>query len=79
MTDKIRNLGPVSMEWLNAVGVFTLDDLKRQGAVSVYQKAKDKRFNVSLNLLYAMEAAVRDIDWRALPLALKQELKDKVQ
>ncbi len=75
MVDPIRNLGPVSREWMRAVDVNTLADLKRLGSVKVYKLIKNKGLPVSLNLLYALEGAIRDVPWHSLPPDTRESLK----
>lgn len=76
----MKNIGPKSSEWLRAVGINTLKDLKKAGAVEVYQMVKDKGFNVSLNLLWALEGAIQARPWFSFTneekKCLKQKLKD---
>ena len=71
----LKNIGPVSMEWLRAVGIVSREDLERLGAVEAYRLVKAHGFNASLNLLYALEAALQDIHWTALSPQAKAKLK----
>ncbi|WP_222909262.1 TfoX/Sxy family protein [Pseudomonas sp. DNDY-54] len=70
----LRNLGKTSAQWLHASGIHTAEDLRRLGAVSAYQAVKSRGFSASRVLLYAIEGALRDINWKELPDALKREL-----
>lgn len=70
----LRNLGKTSAQWLHASGIHTAEDLRRLGAVSAYQAVKSRGFSASRVLLYAIEGALRDINWKELPDALKSEL-----
>lgn len=72
--DKIRNVGPKSAAWLRQVGVRTLDDLRRSGAIEIYLKVKRAGFRPSLNLLYAMQGALEDKHWAELSEETKQSL-----
>ena len=76
---ELRNLGPRSAEWLAAIGVTTEADLERLGSVEVYRLLKTKGFPVSLNLVWAIEGAIADIDWRELPPELKAELRSVIR
>ncbi|MGD9630911.1 MAG: TfoX/Sxy family protein [Pyrinomonadaceae bacterium] len=71
----LRNLGGKSEEWLNAIGVFTRQDLERLGSVEIYRSLKEAGFPVSLNLVWGIEGALADLDWRDLPADLKAELR----
>lgn len=71
----LKNIGPVSMEWLRAVGITSREDLERIGSVEAYRQIKAHGFNGSLNLLYALEAALQNIHWTALSPQTKAKLK----
>lgn len=75
MAEKIRNLGPVSMQWLASIDVHTLDELRELGAVDAYRLLALRGYNVSLNLLWAMEAALRDVHWMEIGDHTKAELR----
>jgi len=70
----LRNLGKTSAQWLHASGIHTADDLRRLGAVSAYHAVRSRGFSASRVLLYAIEGALRDVNWKELPDALKTEL-----
>lgn len=72
---ELKNIGPVSMEWLRAVGVNSREDLEAMGSIEAYRLVKQHGFNVSLNLLYALEAALADVHWTALSPQTKARLK----
>lgn len=71
----IRNLGPVSMQWLAAIGIHTADDLRRVGALDAYRLLTLRGYRVSLNLLWAMEAGLRGIHWLELPVEVRDRLR----
>ena len=74
----LKNLGPKSEKWLNAIGVYTLQDLKEMGAVDCCKILKAQGYPASLNLAYAIEGALRDIHWNALPDDVKRALKESI-
>ena len=76
--DELRNLGPTSIEWLSAIGVRNRRGLEQLGSVDAYRLLKNQGYNASLNLVYAIEGALRDCDWKRLPLKLKATLKAHV-
>lgn len=76
---RLRNLGGKSEAWLNGIGVFTLDDLKRLGSVEIYRLLRQQGINGTLNLVYAIEGAINDLDWRELPPQMKADLKAAVR
>ena len=73
----MRNLGPISAQWLNNVGIFRAADLAHLGSVIAFRIVKESGYPASLNLLYALEAALRDIDWRELDGAEKDRLRSE--
>ena len=72
---RLANLGPKSEQWLNAIGVYTRRDLVKLGAVNAYRLLKGQGYNATLNLVYAIEGALRGMEWNRLPPALKTELR----
>jgi DNA-3-methyladenine glycosylase I len=72
---ELRNLGPASTRWLNAIGVRTRRDLEKLGAVGAYAILKANGYRASLNLVYAIEGALRGCDWKRLPAKRKAQLK----
>lgn len=72
---KIRNIGKVSRQWLYEIGILTLDDLQKSGPITAFQLIRANHPQVSLNLLWALEGAILDIDWRDIPESRKQELR----
>lgn len=54
----LRNLGARSEQILGAIGIFTADELRRQGAVRTYAELKRSGAKPSLNLLWALAGAL---------------------
>jgi len=76
----VRNIGPKSKQWLASIGVHTLDDVVSLGVVETYKRVKAAYpEKVSLNLLYALQAALLDLPWNELPRDIKEELKQQVK
>lgn len=73
--DTLPNLGPVSIRWLNAIGIRGAWDLEQLGPVAAYAALKAHGYNASVNLVYAIEGALTGRDWRRLPVARKTALK----
>jgi hypothetical protein len=65
--EKLRNIGPKSAAWLRQVGLRTREDLDAVGAVDAFMRVKRAGFKPSLNLLYALEGALRDCHWQEVP------------
>lgn len=75
----MRNIGPKSSEWLASVGIHSLEDVAKLGVAETYLRVKAAYpENVSLNMLYGLQAALLDIPWSALPQDIKNELKRQV-
>jgi DNA transformation protein len=78
MSDQIsnlKNLGPKCLTWLFEIGITSRDDLERLGSVEIYRLLRVYGFNVSLNLVYAIEATLLDIHLQELSSAKKAELR----
>lgn len=72
------NLGAVSSQWLAEQGIQTVEELEREGVAEVFLRIRAVQPRASLNLLWAMQAAVLGIDWRQLPPEIKEQLKDQL-
>ncbi|MCA6286518.1 TfoX/Sxy family DNA transformation protein [Phenylobacterium sp.] len=75
---ELRGLGTASARLLASVGIFRESDLRALGPVEAFARvrmAADPR--VSLNLLYAMQAALLGIDWRQLAPEVRRALRDE--
>lgn len=72
---ELKNLGKTFVQWLNAVGIRTLDQLQAHGAVGAYVKMRERGFKVSKTLLYALEGALTDSHWNDISPELKQQLR----
>ena len=60
--ENLRNLGSASAAWLRDIGVQTRADLERLGPVAAYRLLKQNQPSTSVNLLWAMAAALSDED-----------------
>ena len=75
----LRNLGKTSAQWLHAVGIHNLSDLKRLGAADAYRAVKARGFRASKVLLYAIEGALLDVHWNDVPAERKEALNKQVE
>ncbi|WP_440027754.1 TfoX/Sxy family protein [Chromobacterium amazonense] len=62
----LRGLGPKSAHMLAAAGIATVEQLRALGAVEAYVRVCEAQPGASLNLLWALEGALTDRDWRAV-------------
>jgi DNA transformation protein len=76
---ELRNIGLRSAEWLKSVGIETFEDLREIGVVEAYVRVKEAYPDrVSLNLLYALQGGILDIEWHLLPQRMKDDLRRQV-
>ena len=76
----MKNLGPKSRQWLAELGIYTIRDLRSAGSITTYKLLKERYpKKVSLNLLWGLEAAICDVDWRELTETDKEELRQKLR
>ncbi|WP_426452795.1 TfoX/Sxy family protein [Paenibacillus sp. S-38] len=75
---RIKNMGPKGRQWLESKGIMTREDLERIGSVEAYKRLKASIPGVSILALYAMEAALWDLHWNALPEEIKASLQEQV-
>ena len=75
----MKNLGGKSEQWLNEIGILTRADLERLGSVEIYRLLREKGYPASLNLVWAIEEALADTDWREIPGSLKAEIESAIR
>ena len=76
---ELKNLGPRSREWLNAIGIFSLSDLERIGAVEIYRQLRELDYPVTLNLVYGIQGAIMSCPWNQLPAEVRDDLRERVE
>jgi DNA transformation protein and related proteins len=72
--NRLRNIGPKSASWLESIGIRTLEDLKKRGVVQTYLEVRASGQPATKNLLYALQGAVTDSDWRSIHSDIKAKL-----
>jgi DNA transformation protein len=74
--DDLKNLGPATVRMLAEIDVKTAAELRQLGAVETWRRLKF-RFgsHVTLNALYALEAALQGRHWLDLSPVEKAALK----
>ena len=77
--ENLRNLGSTSAASLREIGVHTRSDLEQVGPVLAYQLVKRKQPGTSLNLLWAMAAALSDRDVRELSDEERTQLRAEAE
>ena len=68
----------MSAAWLHAAGIHTRSDLERRGAARAYLEVRKAGFRPTRNLLWALQGAVMDLDWRLVPDAVKEQIDEEV-
>jgi DNA transformation protein len=72
----LPGIGPATQSWLVEAGIRTAGELRSLGSVEAYRRLKFMFPNcVSLNALYALEAALRGCRWLDLPPDVKAALQ----
>ena len=75
----LRNIGPVSSSWLAEIGVESIEDLERVGAVEAFRRVRELHPDrASRNLLWALQGALMDIHWSDVPDEIKQQLVQQI-
>jgi hypothetical protein len=62
-------------QMLSEIGVRSEDDLRALGAMAAFARLRSAGRRVSLNALYAMDAALQDRHWLDLDEGRRRELK----
>lgn len=70
----MRNLGPKSLAMLAEIGIRSLEDLKQVGVIATFRAAQELDSKVTMNLLWSLEGALSDRDWREITSKRKLEL-----
>lgn len=73
---RLPGLGPTSARMLVEAEVGDVAALHRLGVVEAWRRLRFRHgARVTVNFIYALEAAIRGIDWRDIEDARKAELK----
>jgi DNA transformation protein len=76
--DTLPGIGPVTQSRLEEAGIHTIGELRSMGSVEAYRRLKFMLpRQVSLNALYALEAALRGCHWLDLPQDVKAALQQQ--
>ena len=75
----LKNIGKVTERWLNGIGVYDEQGLRRMGAVKAYLGIRQIEAGSSLNLLYALHGALTGTHWNDLPPAIKELLRRQAE
>ncbi|NOH14148.1 MAG: TfoX/Sxy family protein [Chloroflexi bacterium] len=77
---QVRNIGPKTAEWLEAIGIFTFEDLERLGAIEAYKLLVERYpHKVSMNALWGLQGALIGIPWNEISPVVKDKLKAELE
>ena len=76
---KLRNLGPLSIKWLNSIDVYTKEDIEELGPIVIYNILKAHGYNVNILMVYALQGAIMDCHWNEIPEKTKEEFKKEIK
>jgi DNA transformation protein len=77
--EKLRNIGPQTARRLAEIGIETRDQLAKNGIEETTRRLLFRfggEARLSINLIYALEGAIHDHDWRDITTARKQALSE---
>jgi len=75
---ELSSLGPVTAKRLAEVGIDNADQLVQIGAAGAYRKLKFRYGKaVTLNALYGLDAAIRNVHWREIDEIRKAALREE--
>ena len=72
----MRNIGKEMAKKLESIGIDSSEKLTQSGSRQAFLKLKQAYTNVCLVHLYALEGAVRDVEFNSLSKETKMELKE---
>ena len=76
----LPGIGSATRSWLEEAGIATVADLRALGSVEAYRRLRFMgSIRVSLNALYALEAALRGCRWLELPPDVKDALRSEAK
>lgn len=76
--ETLRNIGPKTARQLISVGITSKEQLKKLGPEKAFMKIWSKfggEMEINALYLYALEGAIHDVDFRAIPKKRKKEFR----
>jgi DNA transformation protein and related proteins len=73
----LKNIGSKSETLLNRIGIYTAADLDEVGAVTAWKRVRAIEPSASLIGVYALQGALMNIHWNALPQDIKDDLRQQ--
>jgi len=75
----LPNIGAVLADKLELIGIVSYDDLCSAGSIGALEKIHEKTGDGCLNMLFALEGAIRKIRWHDIPKEERDRLKIRAQ
>ena len=75
----LMNIGKVTERWLNGIGVYDEEGLRRMGAVKAYRLILKGETGATVNLLYALQGAISGTHWNDLAPPIKEMLRRQAE
>ena len=72
----MMNIGKEMAKKLDSVGICSAEELVSSGAEQAFLKLRERYPSICLVHLYAVEGAVRGVEFNSLPESRKKELKE---
>ena len=76
---KLKNIGEVSEKMLNSIDVYTKKDIEELGPATIYFILKSRGYDVSMNMVYALQGAIMGLHWNELPNDVKNDLIEQIE
>jgi len=76
---QLQNLGPASIRMLRAAGINTAADLRRLGSISAFLAVREAGQRPTMNLLWALEGALREEHWAKLSEKVRAKLLKEME
>jgi DNA transformation protein len=75
----LPNIGPVLAQELANVGIVTTEDLKKVGSAGALFRIRSTSADGCINMLYALEGAIKGIRWHDLTAEEKAQAKKALE
>lgn len=76
---QLKGLGPKSAVWLARAGIITTEQLLAADPFELYMQLRLLEPAVSLNFLYAIIGAQKDLPWQVVARSHKQEIFERLR
>ncbi|MDF2153678.1 TfoX/Sxy family DNA transformation protein [Vibrio sp. CAU 1672] len=74
----LPNLRLATERMLKKAGIDSVSQLEQQGALSAYKAIRETNASVNIELLWALEGAIRGTHWSVIPQSRREELMNNL-